>query len=457
MLIRPKSTIEIRNRTYKFNLPRNNRNDLSKFYTNKTNLDIHQSPKISSGKMRYMQENKKLFSLLDLNEKVTNSKGPSLPIQFKRLSPEEIHDMFNGNLTQTYEAIKKLKYSSIKDNILGKIKIPKAIKKESYIFNRESRTINNNDFYDSADSDKDKMIKIKRPNSTIYSYKLHSKNFLRKSDKNDNNNNNNNIENEKTDISEEKKVNNKNDIWMPANYKDFEQIVKDRKLFKKKMKENPFFNRLPSCTLKDIQAKSYKTDIFFVKPPPNSDGKPNNFRNCKKNLKSQRTNCYVNSDIFNLKNDEISLKKIGEKYLFCIPQKIKYTSSRESNSEWKSQVMDKSINNCSSKKYNILTPNRKNSNLAKEEFYKTLNEAKDNINNPISKPRSVSKFIDLASHSSSNFGKDYMNCYNANPNCFKKVPEVCSSFGDLYLQYKNLCDRPFYRNNIFALNNKIYK
>ena len=89
--------------------------------------------------------------------------------------------------------------------------------------------------------------------------------------------------------------------------------------------------------------------------------------------------------------------------------------------------------------------------MAKEEFYKTLNEAKDNRNNPISKPRSVSKFIDLANHSSSNFGKDYMNCYNANPNCFKKVPEFCSSFGDLYLQYKNLCDRPFYRNNIFAL------
>ena len=447
MLIRPKSTIEIRNRTYKFNLPRNNHNDLSKFYTNQTNLDIHQSPKISSGKIRYMKENKKLFSLIDLNEKVTNSKGPSLPIQFKRLSPEEIHDMFNGNLTQTYEAIRKLKYSSLKDNILGKIKIPKAIKKESYIFNRESRTINDNNIYDSVENDmNDKMIKVKRPNSTIYSYKLHSKNLLKKNDKNANNNS----ENEKTENRDEK-VNSKNDIWMPANYKDFEKIVKDRKLFKKKMKENPFFNRLPSCTLKDIQAKSYKTDIFFVKPPPNSDGKSNNFRNFMKNLRSQKTYCYNNSDIFNLKNDEISLNKIGEKYLFCVPQKIKYTASRESNSEWKSQVMEKSMNNCSSKKYNILTPNRKNSNLAKEEFYKTLNEARDNRNNPISKPRSVSKFIDLANHSSSNFGKDYMNCYNANPNCFKKVPEFCSSFGDLYLQYKNLCDRPFYRNNIFAL------
>lgn len=448
MLIRPKSTIEIRNKAYKFNLPRNNNNILIKLNTNQSNLDIHQSPKISSGKMRFIHDNKKLFSLIDLNEKVTNSKGPSLPIQFKRLSSEELHDMFNGNLTQTYETIKKLKYSSLKDNILGSIKIPKAIKKESYIFNRQSRTINNSGFLDSVDNDtKDKMIKVKRPNSTIYSYQLHSKNLLKKNDKDINNNN---IEEEKTEIKEEKKVNTKNDIWMPANYKDFEQIVKNRKLFKKKLKENPFFNRLPSCTLKDIQQKSYKTDIFFVKPLPNSDGKSNNFRNIMKNLKSQKTNCYYNSDIFNLKNDEISLQKIGEKYLFCAPQKPKYTASRESNSEWKSQVVEKSINNCSSKKYNILTPNRKNSNMAKEEFYKTLNEAKDNRNNPISKPRSISKFIDLANNSSSNFGKDYMNCYNANPNCFKKVPEFCSSFGDLYLQYKNLCDRPFYRNNIFA-------
>lgn len=450
MLIRPKSTIEIRNKTYKFNLPRNN-NKLIKFNTNQANLDIHQSPKISSEKMRYILNNKKLFSLIDLNEKVTNSKGPSLPIQFKRLTSEEINDMFNGNLTQAYETVKNLKYSSMKDNILGKIRIPKAVKKESYVFNKESKTLNNNDFYDRVDNDmKDKMLKIKRPNSTIYSYKLHSKNLLKKKEKNSNINIS---ENEKTDINDEKKVNTKNDIWMPANYKDFEQIVKDRKLFKKKMKENPFFNRLPSCTLKEIQSKSYKSDIFFFKPPPNADVKSNSFRSFMKNFKSQKPKAsfYNNSDIFNLKNDEVNLKKVGEKYLFYAPQKMKYTASRESNSEWKSQIMEKSMNNCSSKKYNILTPNRKNSNLSKEEFYKTLNEAKDNRNNPISKPRSISKFIDLANHSSSNFGKDYMNCYNANPDCFKKVPEFCSSFGDLYLQYKNLCDRPFYRNNIFAL------
>ena len=32
------------------------------------------------------QKDKKLFSLLDINDKVTNSRGTSLPFQFKRLS-----------------------------------------------------------------------------------------------------------------------------------------------------------------------------------------------------------------------------------------------------------------------------------------------------------------------------------------------------------------------------------
>ncbi len=38
-----------------------------------------------------------------------------------------------------------------------------------------------------------------------------------------------------------------------------------------------------------------------------------------------------------------------------------------------------------------------------------------------------------------------MNIYNANPNCFKKVAEFCGSYGDLFLEYKNLVDEPFYK------------
>ena len=481
MLNRPKSTVSIRNSNFKFNFNANNINNFQKLNNNNNNFSIYQSPKLFSGKMRYIFEDKKLFSLIDLNEKITNSKGPSLPIQFKRLTSEEIHNLFNGSKTDRYKKLKQLKYTSIKDTLLGRIIMPKGNNKDTNIVdvkkepdkknekpsneinnavkgnnleenNNKGRkkTINNsnnnnakeesniakkieeNKNNKNEDKEKEKEI-IKRPNTSFYPYKQKF----------------NNTENEKTEIIKEKKINNNNDIWMPSNYKDYEETVKDRKLFFQKMKENPFFSRLPTCTLKEIQGKAHNTDIFFVKPPK-FNSKFNYFKNFLNNIKNQKSNCYYNSDIFNIKNDELSLKKIGEKYLFQIPQNVKYTSSRESHSEWKSDINGNSINNCSSKEYNILIPNRKNNNLTKEKAYKTLDKLNYNKNNPISKQRSISKFIDLANNIKSNFGKDYMDCYQTNQDCFKKVAEHCSSYGDLFLEYKHLCDRPFYKKNIIT-------
>ena len=476
MLSRPKSTVSIRNSNFKFNFNSNNNSNFPKL-DNNNNFSINQSPKLFSGKMRYLFEDKKLFSLIDLNEKITNCKGPSLPIQFKRLTSEEIHNLFPDNYTNRYEKLNKLKYISIKNTLLGRIIKQKENNKEANIIN-DKKELNKNNEKESCKisiTDKDKNSKenknkieqinqkdlntkekkeitiekeieenknkkeekatVKRPNTSILVYKQKSKNNF-------------NTENVKVNITkEEKKYNNKNDIWKPANYKDYEESVKDRKVFFQRMKENPFFNRLPSCTLKDIQEKAYNTDIFFVKPPKSSS-EFKYFKNYLNNIKNQKNNCYYNSDILNIKNDELSLKKIGEKYLFQIPQNVKYTSSRESNSEWKSTLPGNSINNCSSKDYNILIPNRINNNMTKEKAYKTLDKINYNKNNPISKQRSVSKFIDLANNKKSNFGIDYINCFQNNPNCFKKVAEHCSSYGDLFLEYKNICKMPFYKKRL---------
>ena len=474
MLSRPKSTVSIRNSNFKFNFNSNNSN-LPKL-DNNNNFSINQSPKLFSGKMRYIFEDKKLFSLIDLNEKITNCKGPSLPIQFKRLTSEEIHKLF-PDYTKRYEKLNKLKYTSIKNTLLGRIIKPKENNKETNINNTKKEPDKNNEKklceinITNKDNDskenKNKMEQInkadlninrkkeinivreieenksnkkekiidKRPNTSILAYKQKPKNYY-------------NTENVKVNIAkEEKKYNNKNDIWKPANYKDYEESVKDKKVFLQKMKENPFFNRLPSCTLKEIQDKTYNTDIFFVKPPK-SNSKFSHFKSYMNNIKNHQNNCYYNSDILNIKNDELSLKKIGEKYLFQIPQNIKYTSSRESNSEWKSTLPGNSINNCSSKDYNILIPNRINNNMTRDKAYMTLDKINYNKNNPITKQRSVSKFIDLANNKKSNFGIDYMNCFQTNPNCFKKVAEHCSSYGDLFLEYKNLCNIPFYKKKL---------
>ena len=476
MLSRPKSTVSIRNSKFKFNFNSNNNSNLPKL-DNNNNFSINQSPKLFSGKMRYLFEDQKLFSLLDLNEKITNYKGPSLPIQFKRLTSEEIHNLFPGNYTKRYEKLNKLKNNSIKNTLLGRIIKQKENNKEANIINDKKVLDKNNEkksceinITDIGNNSKEKKNKkgsinqkdsninekkeinimkeidknksqneekenVKRPNTSILAYKQKPKNYF-------------NTENIKVSIiKEEKKSNNKNDIWKPDNYKHYEESVKDRKVFFQRMKENPFFNRLPSCTLKEIQEKAYSTDIFFVKPPK-SNSEFNYFKSYMNNIKNHKNNCYYNSDILNIKNDELSLKKIGEKYLFQIPQNVKYTSSRESHSEWTSALPGNSINNCSSKDYNILIPNRINNNMTKEKAYMALDKINYNKNNPITKQRSVSKFIDLANNKKSNFGIDYMNCFQTNPNCFKKVAEHCSSYGDLFLEYKNICKMPFYKKSL---------
>ena len=446
MLKRPYSTISIRNKKNTYNTINNNINSKVNIlaFNNKDNNSIYQSPKIKSGKMRYMLENKKLFSLLDINDKKTNSKGPSLPIQFKRLNSKDTNDLFNGNMTRVFEEIKKLNFSAKNKNQLNQIKMPKAIQKDSYIFNTDSKmkskTVDYNDTIDVEKNNKltnyteqriDNQLNIKK--NGLFKRPNTSKNTCQnKFGFIFNNNNECNKENKNIKI----------DKWMPLNYMDYEQMVKDKKFFIQKMNDSPFFSRLPTCTIKEIQSNVYNTDIFFVNPE-----KPNTkFNSFIKKIKSTN-NSYYNSDIFNIKNDELNLQKIGERYLFHLPHKLKYTTSRESKSDWIGNKPKDSINNCSSKVYNILVPNIKNTNLTKETIYKTLDETNNSKNNPIYKQKSISKYIDLASHSSSNFGKDYMSCYNSNPNCFKKIQENCSSFGDLYLTYKGASITPFHKTN----------
>ena len=339
MLQRPYSTLSIRtNKNYSSNLMNNNRSksDSGSKFAKQNNNPICQSPKIYSGKMRYILENKKLFSLMDLDEKTTNSKGPSLPIQFKRLTPEEIRFLFDEKTSNAYKKNKKLKCSSLRKNFLNKIKIPKEIiknnknetninsdindknlKSENNAFENEKTDTENNIQKYISHTEQDIEIKknkkdeiLKRPNTSRFS-NLHKKiNY--------------NFENNKNN-------NNKFDIWMPTNYKNYELLVKDRDLFIEKMRQNPFFNRLPSCTIKDIQSKVNSTDIFFLNPPT-SNSKFNSYINYKENIK-KNNNTYFLSDIFNVKNDEISIQKIDEKYILNNNQNKKYTTDRKSKSQ----------------------------------------------------------------------------------------------------------------------------
>ena len=43
----------------------------------------------------------------------------------------------------------------------------------------------------------------------------------------------------------------KRDIWKPLNYEIYEEMVKNKKIFITKMQENPFFRRLPQCSIRE--------------------------------------------------------------------------------------------------------------------------------------------------------------------------------------------------------------
>ena len=432
MITRPKSTNPSRRNGKKLSRENN-----EKINQNENNITFYQSPKISSGKLRSILNNSnKIFSILDLNEKAIN-KGTSLPIQFKRLTQEEIQKIFHFQKLETYKKMKKKKISSMRNILFNKLNIPQSTKSENKNLKidfkqKEISEKNYNDKISSLTIEKDdnrikkEKIKIKRPQSCKVNRK--KINFKK-------------IEfNPKTSEENEKTLT-KNDIWKPINYDIYEEMVKNRTVFINKMQENPFFARLPQSSIKEIKSKGHNSDIFFLKK---NEEEKCDLKKQINNMRQEKYNIYFNSDIFNIKNDEISLNKIGEKYLFNNPNNIKYTSSRESKSDWHHNSNKDTSNNFSSKNYNILTPNRKNNSLTKDDIYKILKENKA-YNNPLNRHTSISKFMDLAHSASSNFGKEYLKFYNSNPNCFKKIAENCGSYGDLYLHYKNLYDEPFYK------------
>ena len=71
----------------------------------------------------------------------------------------------------------------------------------------------------------------------------------------------------KTQTNEETlKIRNRNDCWLPEGYSKYELLVNNPKLLLKEIKNDPFAGNLPEFKLKNIQQKSYESDIFFTRP-----------------------------------------------------------------------------------------------------------------------------------------------------------------------------------------------
>ena len=457
-------------------------NDQSTFYTqenknitsqnqnknilNKTFNGFNQDKKKPYDSKNFLyNQNKKLFSLLDINDKITNSRGTCLPIQYKRLTDEEIKKKFEVTYTQGWNYDK---------NIIQKAKENTKKLKEDYIKCKMNKFLNN--------TNEDNKINIITPkNNTIRSNsETNIKNInnnrqpeiikIKKLDVNNLKNSipnylNNNIEksnyhndNKRKNlvINTEYKYENKKpkksqstieirikkDSYLPKGYPEYEVLVKNPKLLKRQVStNNPY--KLPFLNLKEIKEKSYASDIFFRKPSNEEE---------KFTRKVLTYDDHQNSDIFLQKNDIKSIYKNGECYLFKPKKQVVFNSSRESNSQWMPKPNVPTLLNHVSTEYNILNPSAKAfSNTKNKIMIDCYNKRNPNIEavnnfNPIYRQKVFCEFDDLTRNGAPNFSKEYLTSYNSSQNCFNKRSDVCTNYYDIYNSYRDICTKPFVRD-----------
>ena len=445
---RPKSYIRYNN-SYQNNFSKTS----SGFYKVNNNIDNNSKKyRIFSSNSYALKYRPKLFSLLDVNDKITNSRGTTLPIQFKRLTEEEIQRQFGFS----YRQDQNYKLSLIK-NFLNNMHPSKyKEKKNNNKINEENNKNNftNNKTHKIEGKNNNKKLEIKIDNNN----KINNAEEIKNVEK---------IKNEKEKISSKKKIitsksntdsnkfkiKNRNDCWLPQGYPNYELLVNNPKLLIKQIKSDPFAGKLPDYSLKVIKQKSYDSDIFFSK---NQSKKESSYNKKIKQHNNQT------SDIFNLKYEEENLLKASEIYLFKTKPKDYYYLTRESLSKWSPKSSIPTLVNCPSIEYNILNPGKKNIVLTKEKLLTEINKKKisnseekkldkkisESVNymNPIYRQKGLAEFIDITRNGGNNTGKDFIKCYNKNPRCFSKYNETCSSFYNSYLFYKDICDKPFILN-----------
>lgn len=190
-----------------------------------------------------------------------------------------------------------------------------------------------------------------------------------------------------------------------------------------------------------IGQKMLDSDIFFL---TEKNKTTENFSKLNNRINSSYKIDYLDSDIFIMKNNEMSLKKIGEKNLFN-EKKVEniYSTSSKSNSEWSPRVTHKSLINHQSCEYDIF-----NSKIKKKTFTKNIICKEAQGINPAAFQNPVSGYVDKLRGGVKNVNKEYLKAFEKDEKIFFKKRENCSDFMDLFGQYQNLCDRPFVKKLI---------
>ena len=437
---RPKSFSKLDKNTFN-NIQYNFSRTSTNFYSpNNSKNSFNKSFRIlSSSNNAFLPKFKeKLFSLLDVNYKVTNSRGTSLPIQYKRLSEEENKRQFGFLYREEQNHNLALIKNFLNNMQISKYKIKKEDKNKNNEKKLEIKIDNNNKEKDNNIPKKENTKKIiDKPNKKI-----------------------------KTKINEKSeklklKLKNRNDLWLPKGYPEYELLVENPKLLKKYIKNNIFANNLPEYTLSDVKKKSKESDIFFKKPIT--------FKESLYNKKTSRNN-YQSSDIFNLKYDLENLSKCSETYLFKDKNKNKnnYYITRESESKWSPKIPFLGFMNSPSTEYNILSPSKINIGYTRDKIVTEVEKNKSrnieekklgekisksvNYMNPIYRQKGIGEFIDVTRNGGNNVGKDYLAFYHKNNKCFRKSNDVCATFYNSYNFYKDICQKPFTLNPTLKIN-----
>ena len=376
-------------------------------------LNIIPNQKINIKKFQSSSQ-PKLFSLIDIDDKKTNSKGPTIPNTKKRYIEKELNKLLHT---------KKIK---IKEEI--NIDSKENFKNEKSYLNKTQIIPKSNDLMNKYSLSKSKSqdeLKILNSEKQKYIETIASrKKRLYKPNLWDN-------------YTDEKINKNQRDKWMPKGFELFENII--NKAVKNNIKNLSIEEKNSNGKIKYIPIR-YKyrqnmseSDIFHQKPKVNYDN----------GLMKKNKKYYQNSDIFHLKNDIENIKKSGEKSYFKeYDNRFKYTSARESHSEWDPKILKPNLMNHSSTQYNILNPSQKNNSKTKNEIQNECNKINPNecFTN---KQKSLCEFIDLSRVSAPNVNYNYIRIMKINPRACYKRNNFCSEYYDIYGQYKNICDKPF--------------
>ncbi len=400
-------------------------------YPNLKLFESRQSPKMESGKLRkenQLSSNQLFmpFSQLDLPiGKI--SKGTNLPSQYER---KEMEKIFNQTAHLGFYRKNNFKENAVLNDVTSNSNI-------NQLLNQEDKNNKN----------------LKQSKSFYVSKEKNVSPILDNTEVNNVNNVNRKISMEVPNQSENEKSNiqlkintikpsKETDKWIPKNYREHERLIKTAHIrFRDpNYSSNTLGDRLPNVSVKEIKTKSQESDIFFTKNPKFIEGN-NNFNKIQKNSLKSKAIDYQDSDIFMLKNNNLSLEKNAEKYLESKNKIAVYNSSSRSNSEWQPNSANASLLNHGSTKHNILNPDAKNYSKTKEQII--AESISLNNFNPIFKQKSLCEFLDLTRVGVPNPNKEYLNALKKSKNGFGREANICSTYLDLHRMYRGISDRPF--------------